>query len=237
MIPVSAAESKAKQYLASMSTEDKISMMIMPVFRYSFDAEGNRTNVTEITQDIADSLKKHSFSGVILMGQNTQMYQYGHGDGYFTMVLHDTCRVGNENNPDIHMEEVDSVSITTENGLLKTTTNTGVYAYWSERQEKEWIRFRGVYTNTYDTDGIVNLSTADLSGFGIQQQAEYEVVKDNGRITEIIQYISDGEGGWSPFTKYVFEYNDTEISAERYSLMMNDIITNHGGNYYIFNWY
>lgn len=71
VIPVSAAESEAEQYLASMSTEDKISMMIMPVFRYSYDTEGNRTNVTEITQDIAASLQKHSFSGVILMGQNT----------------------------------------------------------------------------------------------------------------------------------------------------------------------
>lgn len=166
-----------------------------------------------------------------------QMYQYGHGDEYFTMVLHDTCREGNENNPDVHMEEVDSVSITTENGLLKTTTNTGVYAYWSEKQEKEWIRFRGVYTNTYDTDGIVNLSTADLFGFGIQQQAKYEVAKDNGRIAEIIQYVPDGEGGWHPFTKYVFEYNDTEIGAARYASMMNSFVTNRGGNYYIFNWY
>ena len=166
-----------------------------------------------------------------------QMYQYGHGDEYFTMVLHDTCRSGNEYNPDIHMEEVDSVSITTENGLLKTTTNTGVYAYWSERQEKEWIRFRGVYTNTYDTDGIVNLSTADLFSFGIQQQAKYDVVKKDGVITEIVQYAPDGEDDWHPFTKYVFEYNDTEISAVRYASMINYFITNGGGNYYIFNWY
>ena len=165
------------------------------------------------------------------------MYQYGHGDGYFTAVLHDTCRTGNEYNPDVHMEEVDSVSITTENGLLKSTTNTGMYAYWSEREEKKWIRFRGVYTADYDADGIVSLMTAEYSDIGIQQQAKYEVIKENGRITEITQYTSNGEGGWSPFTKYEFEYNDTEISAARYSLMMNDFITNHGGNYYIFNWY
>ena len=165
------------------------------------------------------------------------MYQYGHGDEYFTMVLHDTCRAGNEYNPDVHMEEVDSVSVTTENGLLKTTTNTGVYAYWSERQEKEWIRFRGTYTACYDDDGIVSLMTAEISGFGTQQQAKYEVVKTNGMISEIIQYTPDGEGEWEPFAKYVFEYNDTEIGAARYSLMMNDFIANHGGNYYIFNWY
>ena len=71
IIPATAATSKAEQYLSSMTTEDKISMMIMPHFRYSTDAEGNRTNVTQITDDIAETLKKHSYAGVILFGQNT----------------------------------------------------------------------------------------------------------------------------------------------------------------------
>ena len=66
-----ASESKVEQYLASMSTEDKISMMIMPAFRWTTDEEGNRLNVTEITDDIADSLNRHSFAGVILFAQNT----------------------------------------------------------------------------------------------------------------------------------------------------------------------
>ena len=57
VIPVGAAESKAERYLASMSTEDKISMMLMPVFRYSYDAAGNRLNVTEITADIEAALR------------------------------------------------------------------------------------------------------------------------------------------------------------------------------------
>ncbi len=170
-------------------------------------------------------------------GTTKLMYQYGNGDDYFTMVLHDQLRKGNEYNPDVHMEEVDSVSITTENGLLKSTTNTGMYAYWSERQEKKWIRFRGIYTNTYDPDGIVNQSTAELSEFGVQQQAKYEVVKKDGVITEIIQYTADGNGNWNAFTKYEFEYNDTEISAARYASMINYYITNGGGTYYIFNWY
>ena len=71
VIPAGAQESRVEQYLASMTTEDKISMMIMPIFRYNVDAEGKRTDVTEITDDIAASLKDHSFSGVLLMGQNT----------------------------------------------------------------------------------------------------------------------------------------------------------------------
>ncbi len=60
-----------EDYLSTMSTEDKISQMIMPVFRYREDEEGNKVNVTEITDNIEETLKKHSFSGVILMGQNT----------------------------------------------------------------------------------------------------------------------------------------------------------------------
>ena len=212
---------------------------------YTFDGDLPLTRTEIKESDDSKTTVEYSDGRVYNLKQETigsgsyakQMYQYGHGDGYFTVVLHDTCRAGNEWNPDIHMEEVDSVSITTENGLLKSTTNTGMYAYWSEREEKKWIRFRGIYTADYDADGIVSLMTADYADIGTQQQAKYEVIKENGRITEIIQYTFDGEGGWSPFTRYEFEYNDTEISAARYASMMNDFITNHGGNYYIFNWY
>ena len=70
VIPAS-AQSKAEQYLETMSTEDKISQMIMPAFRYSYDSENNRSNVTAITDDIAATIGKHSYSGVILFGQNT----------------------------------------------------------------------------------------------------------------------------------------------------------------------
>ena len=71
VIPVNAQVSKAERYLASMTTEEKISMMLMPVFRYSYDAAGKRSDVTEITADMEAALKKYSLSGVILMGQNT----------------------------------------------------------------------------------------------------------------------------------------------------------------------
>ena len=53
-----------------MTTEEKIAQMIMPAFRYSTDEEGNKTKVTEITDDISECLNKHGFSGVILFGQN-----------------------------------------------------------------------------------------------------------------------------------------------------------------------
>ena len=62
VVPVSATEKTPEQYLASMSTEDKISMMIMPAFRWKTDGSGNKTKVTEITVDIENTLKKHSYS-------------------------------------------------------------------------------------------------------------------------------------------------------------------------------
>ncbi len=69
--PVAATEKTPEQYLAAMSTEDKISMMIMPAFRWTTDSEGKRTNVTEITDDVAATLQKHSYAGVILFLENT----------------------------------------------------------------------------------------------------------------------------------------------------------------------
>lgn len=67
---IASAKTNAAEILASMSTEDKIAQMIMPAFRYSYDEEGNRSNVTEITDDISESLKKHGYAGVILFSQN-----------------------------------------------------------------------------------------------------------------------------------------------------------------------
>ena len=48
------------------------------------------------------------------------MYQYGNGGEYFTMVLHDDFMSGEGYTPDVMKEEMDSVSVTTENGLLNT---------------------------------------------------------------------------------------------------------------------
>lgn len=71
VVPVAAEQSKAEQYLNSMTTEQKIAQMLMPAFRYKTDDEGNKTNVTEITDDIAATLQKHPYAGVILFAQNT----------------------------------------------------------------------------------------------------------------------------------------------------------------------
>ena len=223
--------------------EDAEHILTNITYTYDGDQPLTRTEINEAmelktTVEYKDGREYNIKEETVSSGSYRKlMYQYGHGDGYFTMVLHDVYRPGNEYNPDVFMEEVDSISITTENGLLKSTTNTGMYAYWGEKQEKKWIRFNGVYTADYDSDGIVSLMNAEFSSFGPQQQSRYEVIRENGRITGIIQYSSDGAGGWTPYTKYAFEYNDTEISAARFASMINYYITNGGGNYYIFNWY
>lgn len=65
-IEPASAQNSAEQYFASMSTEEKISQMIMPAFR----SIGGK-KVTEITEDIASSIEKHGYAGVILFGENT----------------------------------------------------------------------------------------------------------------------------------------------------------------------
>lgn len=212
---------------------------------YTFDGdqpltrtETTSANDTVTTVEYNNGRMYNLRSGFTNSGSySSEKYQYGHGDEYFTLVLHEGYIEGNEYIRDEWKEEADSVSVTTENGLLKRTTNTGIYAKWIEGDEKRWVRFRGIYTIDYDDDGIASLLSAVYSDIGYRQQDKYEVNKENGRITEIIHYISEGEDGWDAFTKYEFEYNDTEIGAARYASMMNDFITNHGGNYYIFNWY
>ena len=214
------------------------------VFEYTFDGE---KPVTRTETDLANNTKttvkyndgrvydydmKHLNSG----STAKQMYQYGNGGEYFTMVLHDDFMSGEGYTPDVMKEEMDSVSVTTENGLLKRTTNTGIYTKWSEGEEKVWVRFRGIYTADYDDDGIVSFLSAVYSDTGYEAQGKYEVKKENGQITEITRYTPSG-GEWKPDEQYVFEYNDTEISPSRYAAMINYFITNHGGNYYYYNWY
>ncbi|MBQ1302470.1 MAG: S-layer homology domain-containing protein [Firmicutes bacterium] len=65
------SEDACAKILASMSTEDKISMMIMPAFRYWTGEDGSLTNLTEMRPEVAQILQKRGFSGVILFAQNT----------------------------------------------------------------------------------------------------------------------------------------------------------------------
>ena len=214
------------------------------VFEYTFDGEKPLTRTeTDLTNNTVTTVtyndgRVYDYDMKSLSSGSTakKMFQYGVGGEYFTMVLHDEFRSGEGFAPDYMMEEMDSVSVTTENGLLKRTTNTGIYTKWSEGEEKNWVRFNGKYSADYDDDGIVSLLSAVYSLSGYEEQGKFEVKKENGRITEITRYIPyDGE--WKPYEQYVFEYNDTEISPSRYATMINYFIADHGGNYYFYNWY
>ena len=219
-------------------------VLVKTVFEYTFDGEKPATRTeTDLTNNTITTVKYndgrvYDYDMKHLNSSSTekQMYQYGNGGEYFTMVLHDDFMSGEGYTPDVMKEEMDSVSVTTENGLLKRTTNTGIYTKWSEGEEKNWVRFRGIYSADYDDDGIVSFLSAVYSDTGYEEQGKFEVKKENGRITEITRYTPSG-GEWKPYEQYVFEYNDTEISPSRYATMINYFITNHGGNYYYYNWY
>lgn len=214
------------------------------VFEYTFDGEKPVTRTeTDLANNTITTVKYndgrvYDYDMKSLGSGSTakKMFQYGNGGEYFTMVLHDEFRSGEEFAPDVMMEEMDSVSVTTENGLLKRTTNTGIYTKWSEGEEKKWVRFNGKYSADYDDDGIVSLLSAVYSLSGYEEQGKFEVKKKNGQITEITRYTPSG-GEWKPDEQYVFKYNDTEISPSRYAAMINYFIADHGGNYYCYNWY
>lgn len=178
------------------------------------------------------------------------IFQYGNRDDYFTLVLHEnlTSEAGAKVND--HMEEVDSVIVTSENGLLKKTVNDGLFANYNDNEEKKWLRFDGTYTVNYDANGIAEETSRVFKTFpGSGKEFKYEFTMADGRISEAIRYVWEGadngdgsessseEGKWAPDMKFEFEYTDTEISAARYASMMNCFLLEGGRTYYIYNWY
>ena len=65
-----AAESRSAALLRSMTTEEKVSQMIMPSFRWWSGADGKLQNLAEINDDVAAILERHGFAGVVLFSQN-----------------------------------------------------------------------------------------------------------------------------------------------------------------------
>ena len=66
------------------------------------------------------------------------------------------------------------------------------------------------------------------------------LLDENGIIIDSVRHSCKSSSSYRdilPNKKYEFAYDDTQISPERYALMMNDFIADHGGNHYILNWY
>lgn len=154
------------------------------------------------------------------------------GDGYFTSLMGSRYTPGTEFSPEEFAEEMDSVQIFTENGVIKKSINTGCFTKWTSQTKKNRTRFNGTYTTEYDSDGIVKIMSAGLREAPSQIQKTVEVEKENGIITGAI--LKSGTNG---AVKFEFEYTDEEINAARYAQMMNYFIIGAGSNYYNYNWY
>ena len=116
-----------------------------------------------------------------------QVFQYGNRDDYFTLVLHENVISAPEDLVVDHMEEVDSVLITSENGLLKKTVNDGLFANYNDKEKKEWRRFDGSYTANYGESGIIDTTFALFKNFpGSGNQNKYDLTIEDGRVTEVI---------------------------------------------------
>ena len=173
-----------------------------------------------------------------------KIFQYANGAPYFTMVLHNSIFYNDSKKKvvDFTMEEVDSVAVTThENGLLKKTTNTGLYANWNEDEKKIWTRFNGVYTANYDVNGIVSWTSAKFKFGPSGKQLKLIATIQDGRVVEVVKQSmgtdEEGNSKWVNEAKYVFTYTDKKIDNARYSLMINDILLTAENTYYIYNWY
>ncbi len=65
-----AQQPEVEDILASMTTEEKVSQLLMPAFRYTIDGEGKTQGMTVLTDEAADMIREYGFAGVILFAQN-----------------------------------------------------------------------------------------------------------------------------------------------------------------------
>ncbi len=208
-------------------------------FDYTFENDLPKTSTITKENDSSNTTIEYNNGRVYNVrdeyddgGYINTWYQYANGDGYFTSLFRETYTAANDYFPEQFAEETDSVQLTVENGLMKKSVNSGYYANWNEREPKRWLRFNGTYTAEYDSDGIAKNMSAEYRVGPPQTTYIVEVQKENGVITGAVV-----NGGTGAAMMYEFEYTDTEISAARYSQMMNYFIIGPGSNYYINNWY
>jgi len=206
----------------------------VPVERRTFDQDGVLRSVTEYKGGFVYNVSEENDSR-----RNALYYQYGNGDGYFTMVLRDEHSRFTEGDQSIdsYAEEVDAVSVTVRDGLLLKTVNTGMYANWGGEEPKEWLRFSGTYTADYDDDGIVAVTSATHRVGPSGTDGRYELKKADGAVTEGVCYVPENDGGWSRTARFSFEYTDTAITPARYAQMINSFLMGSESAYYKYNWY
>ena len=135
-----------------------------PAYMEQFSDSGDISSVTEYENgrinrvDSVNEDKTHV---------GMQMYSYADDSPYFTLVFHST-RDTSVPEDGSTMEEADSVQVSTKDGLLVKTVNSGLYANWNDGEAKEWMRFNGTYTAEYEngilhhTSGVRPLRKANM---------------------------------------------------------------------------
>ncbi|MBR4392547.1 MAG: hypothetical protein IKT07_00820 [Oscillospiraceae bacterium] len=167
-------------------------------------------------------------------------YIYGNDDDYFTLVLH-SSHMGDPSDPAspfYNAEEIDEVNVKTEGGLLRMTTNRGLYTNWVDGEDREWMRFNGTYTAYYDDEGILSSTSCKYRDDQTPVDYLFDVTRENGRVIEVIRKTrSLGSDEEFNDARIVFEYTDIPTDAARYSLMINAYILDEQNNFYFYNWY
>ncbi|MBO4887838.1 MAG: hypothetical protein J5589_05955 [Firmicutes bacterium] len=185
-------------------------------------------------------LSQVSYSYELAESTRYLTYIYANDDDYFTLVLH-SSHVGDPADPSAafyNTEEVDTISVTTKDGLLQTTVNRGLYTNWLDGEDRDWLRFNGTYTANYDSEGILSSTSCEYRDDQVPQNYLFEITMENGLVTEVVRKIKSADSDEAVLdAKIVFEYTDIQIDASRYSRMINAFIIEEGNTFYIYNWY
>ena len=207
----------------------------VPTLRKDFDPDGFQTAEVEYNEGRIYKVDKMNSDGLY---HGTQYYQFANRDAYFTFVLHENRYAAFEENPGMTMEETDSISVVTENGLLRSTTNTGMYANWNDGEEKVWQRFSGTYAASYDADGILSQTDAYHRVGPSGTENKFALTKENGSVVEAVKLWKDyATGEWTGETKFEFEYTDIGTTPARFAAMINCTMLGETNNYYFYFWY
>ena len=140
--------------------------------------------------------------------------------------------------PFYNTEEIDEVTVKTEGGLLRMTSNRGLYTNWLDGEDREWMRFNGTYTAYYDSEGILSSTSCKYRDDQTPVDYLFDVKWEDGRVVEVIRKLKT-QGSEEEFNdaRIVFEYTDIQTDAARYSLMINAYILDKENNFYFYNWY
>ena len=154
--------------------------------KYTSPYEDGPVEISYTDDGVVDRILSYDSTGRKI---SEKIFQYGNRDEFFTFVLQESIVSSPKDKIADHMDETDSVIVTTANGLLKKTVNDGLFANYNDKEVKVWKRFDGSYTAFYDDNGIVSETEAIFTTFpGSGKQYKIELTVKDGRVAEAIRY-------------------------------------------------